>query len=147
MPHINEKRKHILRKMLMQIKQKALSDIRKSLEDSMSEDLRMGFEELQDNGDKSVYEMLKFINASITDSRSETLDLIDAVLTKLDDGTYGVCEECGEEIPVGRLAAVPFTSHCVACQEMVDKKKKADQLRGAADHTADDIYDYQKEER
>jgi DnaK suppressor protein len=37
-------------------------------------------------------------------------------LTKIEKGMYGVCEECGEEIPVNRLRAIPDTSYCLACQ-------------------------------
>lgn len=37
-------------------------------------------------------------------------------LTRLDDGSYGLCETCGEPIPVERLEALPFAGQCVACK-------------------------------
>lgn len=40
---------------------------------------------------------------------------IDRALEKLDDGTYGVCDVCGTEIPEERLEAIPATSLCVQC--------------------------------
>ena len=40
---------------------------------------------------------------------------IDRALEKLDDGTYGVCDTCGTEIPEERLEAIPATSLCVQC--------------------------------
>jgi DnaK suppressor protein len=40
---------------------------------------------------------------------------IDAALARLADGTYGVCERCGREIPVARLEARPTARTCVAC--------------------------------
>jgi DnaK suppressor protein len=37
-------------------------------------------------------------------------------LTRLDDGSYGSCETCGQPIPVERLEALPFAGQCVACK-------------------------------
>lgn len=47
------------------------------------------------------------ITASLTD--------IDRALAKVDEGTYGRCDGCGEAIPDERLEARPTTAHCVAC--------------------------------
>jgi DnaK suppressor protein len=41
-------------------------------------------------------------------------------LTKIEKGMYGVCEECGEEIPANRLRAIPDTSYCIACQTEIE---------------------------
>jgi DnaK suppressor protein len=40
---------------------------------------------------------------------------IDAALTRLDEGGYGVCQRCGQQIPAGRLAARPSATTCVTC--------------------------------
>jgi DnaK suppressor protein len=40
---------------------------------------------------------------------------VDRALEKLDDGTYGRCDECGRAIPAARLEAVPATAYCVEC--------------------------------
>lgn len=42
---------------------------------------------------------------------------IDRALGKLEDGTYGQCESCGERIGVGRLKASPFATLCIGCKE------------------------------
>ncbi len=44
------------------------------------------------------------------------VDEIDRALTKLDAGTYGVCERCGEPIKRARLKALPYASLCIACK-------------------------------
>lgn len=41
---------------------------------------------------------------------------IDRALTKIDAGTYGICEQCGKPIPEARLQALPHASLCVACK-------------------------------
>ena len=50
------------------------------------------------------------------------LRLVEESIKKLDDGQYGVCSECEELIPEGRLIVVPFASHCVDCLEIVENK-------------------------
>jgi RNA polymerase-binding protein DksA len=51
-----------------------------------------------------------------TQGRSE-LEHIERALRRMESGSYGVCEQCDEEIPVGRLNALPFTTTCVNCAE------------------------------
>lgn len=48
-------------------------------------------------------------------ARSAVAD-IDAALARIDDGTYGKCERCGDKIPEARLEALPQASLCVACK-------------------------------
>lgn len=46
---------------------------------------------------------------------TRTVAQIDRALAKLDEGTYGLCDACGTEIPEERLEAIPATSQCVQC--------------------------------
>ena len=48
---------------------------------------------------------------------SDALSRIDHALWRIDEGTYGLCEECGERIPRSRLRVLPFASLCVPCQQ------------------------------
>ena len=41
---------------------------------------------------------------------------IDKALAKMDAGTYGICERCGQPIPKERLRALPYAALCVACK-------------------------------
>jgi len=127
--HIDITRKKKLQEMLICKKNEILADIRKSMGSSLEEDVRLAFEIAQDNADRSVDELLKYIDAKVLGTKSETLDLIDSALVKLKEGNYGICEECGCEIPLKRLAILPFATRCVICQETVDRKKLEDKLR------------------
>lgn len=49
------------------------------------------------------------------------LRYLDEALERIENGTYGICVSCGEEIPHERLEAVPITQHCVPCKM---KRKK-----------------------
>lgn len=46
---------------------------------------------------------------------------IEQALTKIREGTYGTCEDCGEPIPEARLRAVPGAIRCICCQEQEDR--------------------------
>jgi len=55
-------------------------------------------------------------HASLIERAEDRLRLIDQALARVDNGTYGTCAECGEDIPVERLKALPFALLCVDCQ-------------------------------
>lgn len=48
---------------------------------------------------------------------------VEKALQKLDDGTFGYCEGCGEEIDTARLKAIPYASLCLKCQELKEFKR------------------------
>jgi len=52
---------------------------------------------------------------SLMESEEGTLDLIEASLERIEEGTYGQCEECGVKIPKNRLNAIPYATLCVKC--------------------------------
>jgi len=54
--------------------------------------------------------------ALIRRERAE-LALVSSALARMDQGTYGQCEECGQEIPLARLEAIPYTKYCIGCKE------------------------------
>jgi DnaK suppressor protein len=56
------------------------------------------------------------------DSQAHLLRNVTAALRRIDDGSYGVCLECEEEINPKRLAAVPWTALCIGCQEAADRQ-------------------------
>lgn len=58
--------------------------------------------------------------------------LLRAALSRMDEGTYGVCLHCDEPISPKRLNAVPWASHCIRCQEAADHGS-AESGRQAAD--------------
>lgn len=56
-------------------------------------------------------------HASLIERSEDRLRLIDQALARVDNGTYGTCGECGEDIPLERLKALPFALLCVDCQQ------------------------------
>ncbi|MEA2536328.1 MAG: DnaK suppressor protein [Chloroflexota bacterium] len=56
---------------------------------------------------------------ALRDKADKELELVEAALARLDDGTFGRCLRCGQAIPAGRLEALPWAAYCIACQKLV----------------------------
>lgn len=56
---------------------------------------------------------------------SAELDAIAAALQRINDGVYGVCVDCGTDIPAARLHAAPETPRCIHCQEKAEHAHRA----------------------
>ena len=54
---------------------------------------------------------------AIGNETAQSIRVIQAALARIDDGTYGLCENCGEDIAPARLSAVPEATRCVDCAE------------------------------
>ena len=54
-------------------------------------------------------------NRALVNQLEDTLAEVERALEKLDEGTYGQCEGCGEQIPEPRLEAMPSTKYCISC--------------------------------
>jgi RNA polymerase-binding transcription factor len=65
------------------------------------------------------------IDLAVTELKAETLRSVGAALTRLDDGTYGYCSECEDEIPQARLKAMPFAIRCRECESTREEAARA----------------------
>lgn len=86
----------------------------------------MGFdpEDLPDEVDLASTEAGQSMNLRLRDRELVLLKKIEKALKKIEDGEYGVCELCGDEIGVKRLEARPVTDLCVRCKEEQERKEK-----------------------
>ena len=66
----------------------------------------------------AVKSAMQDVTAVTLDLRSRMLKDIDRSLRQLAEGTYGLCEGCGEEISSNRLQALPWARYCLTCQEL-----------------------------
>ncbi|MDQ3879095.1 MAG: TraR/DksA C4-type zinc finger protein [Actinomycetota bacterium] len=58
---------------------------------------------------------------SLVEQLQETLAGVEAALARIEDGAYGKCQRCGQDIPPERLEAVPTTTLCVSCKQSLDR--------------------------
>lgn len=57
---------------------------------------------------------------------ADEIKAINEALARINKGTYGICDNCGELIGMRRLEAMPFVKYCVNCQEDLEKKRELD---------------------
>ncbi len=71
-----------------------------------------------DVGETSEADIQDDIEFALIQMKAETLSKIDEALARLEEGAYGNCFECGEEISEQRLRALPFAVRCRECEEV-----------------------------
>lgn len=65
------------------------------------------------------------VDSALTSLDAADLARIDRALEAMDEGSYGLCDECGCNIPFERLKVEPMTQHCVACKSKWEQKQAA----------------------
>lgn len=75
----------------------------------------------QHQADQGTDDFDRTISLEVTTKEFKLLKQIDRALEKIEDGTYGICDITGEDIPIPRLEAVPYATMTVKAQEKVEK--------------------------
>ncbi|MBJ6727894.1 TraR/DksA family transcriptional regulator [Geomesophilobacter sediminis] len=109
-----------LKSMLLKMKEETLQEINKAMKSGS--DLPVN-EPSGDIYDQASSERDRELGLLLGDREREKLRNIDEALLRLEEGEYGICEECEEEIPMGRLKIVPFARHCVKCKSDLEKQQ------------------------
>ncbi len=91
----------------------------KSLPDSLKAP-----EDSGDEADLAREERSRDLSLLLTSRSKQKLQAFEDALKKVEEGTYGICEECDEPIGPGRLKAMPLAKLCVACQSTLEKEPK-----------------------
>ncbi len=86
-------------------------------------------EKFPDLTDQAAQKTTRNFEVRMRDRERKLMVKIEEALQRLDDGNYGVCEECGHKIGVARLKARPVTTLCIDCKS--DQETKERKNRGA----------------
>lgn len=88
-----------------------------------------------DEDEQPLNEMLQAIDSERNRATGDTIGRAQRALDKLDHASedVGTCEDCGEDIPWGRLKAMPYAELCVACQGKRDGPQRSPTRRGLTD--------------
>jgi DnaK suppressor protein len=121
---VSEVNREELRQMLLSLREEVLKRIEEEVGTKLKEDPRFTTLSTMDVGDLSQFDLDSDINYSLLQGQLERLKNIEEALRKLEEGTYGYCEECGEPISIKRLKVLPFARYCVRCQEKIEKLSK-----------------------
>jgi DnaK suppressor protein len=96
-------------------------EIQHTLERSSDETHVRIAEQARDTEDDSFSNLVVDVNLAEIDRDADELRRIDSALARINEGSYGFCESCGQEIPAARLQAEPTALRCVQCQELYEK--------------------------
>jgi DnaK suppressor protein len=109
-----EKRKaEVYKKRLIEKREELLRLVSKSDHDGREADEEV----TQDLADKAANSYAKEFLFHQSDDNRRILQLVNDALGRLENGTYGLCVACHEDVQVKRLEAVPWARHCIECQE------------------------------
>jgi len=108
-----------IRFILEKLKEDTLREIKKSVKNGT--EAGAVIEPGGDIYDQASSERDRELGLLLGDREREKIHSIDEALLRITDGDYGICEECDEDIPLGRLKAMPFTRHCVKCKSDLEK--------------------------
>src|SRR5262245_22488030 len=96
-------------------------EIQRTLERSSDETHVRIAEQARDTEDDSFSNLIVDLNFAEIDRDADELRRIDSALARLSEGSYGLCEDCGQRIPQARLEAEPTALRCIQCQEIHEK--------------------------
>lgn len=99
-------------------------EILREIDAGIKEGRESGKDEGMDAYDLASEERDREINMILNDRERGKLQAIEDAVERIDDGTYGECEECEADIAEGRLEAMPFTRLCVTCQAEREREEK-----------------------
>jgi DnaK suppressor protein len=99
-------------------------EIVKKAKQTLEEDMTLDANDLPDEMDLASSEYLQSFTFRLRGREKTFLDKINKALAKIEDGSFGVCEECSEEISIKRLEARPETTLCIRCKEDQERMEK-----------------------
>ncbi len=118
-PFMNERQKEYFRRKLLNWKDDILREARETLAALQNES-----ENHPDLADRASSETDRAIELRARDRQRKLIAKIDAALSRIEDGTYGYCEETGEPISLRRLEARPIATLSLEAQERHERNEK-----------------------
>ena len=118
-PFMNARQREYFRKKLEDWKEEILRESRETLDNLQEES-----QNHPDMADRASSESDRALELRTRDRQRKLISKIDAALKRLDDGTYGYCEETGDPIGIARLDARPIATLSLEAQEMHERREK-----------------------
>lgn len=103
--------------LLLKEREQIVGEVKKTYESSQE----VGQDGIQDIGDEAANIYNKQILLSLNESERMRLKEVDEALDRIENGTYGICEECGGPIGIKRLEVRPVAKYCVPCLTKLEK--------------------------
>jgi DnaK suppressor protein len=118
-----------LRTILVELRDEILGKIAHEMGAKLDEDPRMSTLSTMDVGDLSQLDQDEDIDYALLNRHIVRLREVEDALDRLEEGTYGICEDCGAAISLERLTVLPFSTCCVQCQERREQLGQGSRLK------------------
>ena len=118
-PFMNPRQREYFRKKLETWREDILRESRETLENLQEES-----QNHPDMADRASSESDRALELRTRDRQRKLISKIDAALKRIEDGTYGLCEETGDPIGIARLDARPIATLSLEAQEMHERREK-----------------------
>ncbi|MCX5717397.1 MAG: TraR/DksA family transcriptional regulator [Nitrospirae bacterium] len=115
------KQAEALRKLLIQKREQIVKEAKIEISKYIKGETRQLVDTALDDGDWSVVDLSEDVSLRQLGTHREVMVKIDAALGKLQEGTYGICEDCGGKISEERLKILQFAIYCKDCQEKIEQ--------------------------
>ena len=124
-----------LKQILEDRRREIVSEVQGRIRDVRAESSTSKVNDVFDAGESSEADIQEDIEFALIQMKAETLQKINEALARLEDGKYGFCFECGDEIVEQRLRALPFAVRCKDCEEareVAEQRERSSQRRGSS---------------
>lgn len=122
----NQKRNEMLKKLLLKKRNEVVEGLEVQMGRKLTRETGQRIDAAMDSADLSSQDMDQGIDYSLLEMRYEQYKDIADAFRKLQNNTYGLCEECGEEIDIKRLQVNPLARFCIACKT---KKEELERIQ------------------
>ena len=125
-----DERRVRLRRFLLDKRREILKEIKIDISKYIKGENRQLVDTALDDGDWSVVDLSEDISLRHLSSHRDDLQRIDEAIRKIDEGTYGLCEDCGEQISEERLKILPYAIYCIDCKERREQIEEMERKEG-----------------
>ena len=129
---MNRDRYAELKRILEERRREILSAVHEKIRDVRTEGANSPTHGVLDAAESSEADIQDDIEFALIQMKAETLNKIEEALRRLEEGTFGYCFECGEEISERRLRALPFAVRCKDCEEAREVAQQRERMLASA---------------
>jgi DnaK suppressor protein len=117
---MNDKQLKKFKSLLEEMKEKIMSDVEQTLSEMTTQTGN-----IPDPNDRATVESDRNFELRIRDRERKLMNKIDEALNRIEEGDYGICDSCGEDIAIKRLEARPVAKFCIDCKTKQEQREKA----------------------
>lgn len=117
---MNEKKLLKFKAQLEEMKESIITDVEQTLSEMTTQNGN-----IPDPNDRATIESDRNFELRIRDRERKLMNKVEEALGRIDDGSYGVCDGCGEDIADKRLEARPVAKFCIDCKTKQEQREKA----------------------